>query len=55
VVDLLSDPPKIVWVEEGKLAQEERSLIWLDSTRLLISIPTSDDKGMAIETVKVDP
>jgi len=55
VVDLLSDPPPIVWLEKDGIPEYERSLIWLDSTHLLIGVPTSGNGGTTIETVEVIP
>ena len=55
VVGLSPDPPRIVWLEGEGVLRDERSLIWLDSTHLLMSTPVSDDRGILIQTVEVLP
>jgi hypothetical protein len=53
VVDLSSAPPRIVWLEGEGVLRDERSLIWLDSTHLLMSTPVSDGRGIVFQTVEV--
>jgi hypothetical protein len=55
VADLSLSPPAIVWVEDKSVALENRMLIWLNSSRLLVSEPSDDGKGQIIETVEVSP
>jgi hypothetical protein len=53
VVDLHPNPPKIVWVEDRAVVQDNRSLIWLDSDHLIISTPGLGGNNATVDTIKI--
>lgn len=52
VVDISSDST-MVWVEDSSIVADERSVVWLDNTHLLINNLSTDKTNDIIEKVEV--